>query len=59
MRLALLILSSSVAFGVFWLLTFVLVVGPAVWSRDPARRRDARYVLRMIFDFLKQVVVRK
>jgi len=32
------------------LLVFFLVVAPAVWSKDPLRRADARKVLRIILD---------
>lgn len=53
MHPASLILFGFVMVGSSWLLTFVMVVGPAVWSRDPDRRRDARSVLQMILDHLK------
>ena len=40
-------LSMMIASGVLGLLV-IGVVYPAVWSRKPGRRRDARYVIKLL-----------
>jgi hypothetical protein len=57
MHPASLIFPAFIMMGGLWLLTFALVVGPAVWSRDPERRRDARSVLRIILEHLNRHTV--
>jgi hypothetical protein len=45
------VISISVIVAAF-LLFFLFVVLPAIWSNKPARRRAARAVLQQILDFL-------
>jgi hypothetical protein len=40
--------------AVIMLLVYLGVILPAVWSTNPARRRDARYVLQQLLRLLRE-----